>query len=92
MNSASISLSFNDFARAASSGEPLHTLRIALLYGEQLRIPSSSEWLRILAGRAWVSFSGEDHILDAGDELSVPQARGDAVISSLGDSLFFEVQ
>ncbi len=93
MSSATISLSFNDFARTADSGEPLHTLRIALLYGEQLRIPSSSEWLRILAGKAWVSFAGEDHVLEEGEELRLPRAKGGAVISPLGrGSLFFEVK
>ncbi|HET7838893.1 MAG TPA: hypothetical protein VFL04_03985 [Rectinemataceae bacterium] len=93
MSTATISLSFNDFARTASEGEALQALRIALLYGEQLRIPSSSEWLRILAGKAWVSYSGEDHLLGEGEELDLPRAKGGAVISALGgESLFFEVK
>jgi hypothetical protein len=68
-------------------------LRIALLRGEEFRFPGSSEWrLRILSGKAWLSFGGQDFSLVNGDHLAVPRVRNGAIISPVGeDALFLEI-
>jgi hypothetical protein len=68
-------------------------LRIALLHGEEFRFPSSSEWrLRILSGKAWLSFGGQDFSLVNGDHLAVPRVRNGSIISPVGeDALFLEI-
>jgi hypothetical protein len=72
--------------------EPLAALRVALLYGEQLRLPDSSRELQVLSGRAWVSQDGEDYILGSGESLAVAPRKGGAIISALGgEALFFEI-
>ncbi len=100
MSAATISLAFNDFARLAAEDRgmdlgaegPAGALRLALLYGEQLRVPSSSEWLRVLSGTAWVTAKGEDHVLASGDEIALPRDSNGTVVSAVGhEALFFEV-
>jgi len=105
MSTATINLAFDDFARAMHEASALHdnctvcepdealpALRLALLYGEQLSLPSASRHLQVLSGRAWVSFGGEDYILGSGESLSVDQGRDKAIISAVGgEDLFFEV-
>jgi hypothetical protein len=99
MSTAAINLAFDDFSRVLhdpshhhESAEPLPALRVALLYGEQLRLPGSSRNMLVLSGKAWVSFGGEDYILGSGDSLSVAEARDGAIISAVGEEdLFFEV-
>jgi mannose-6-phosphate isomerase-like protein (cupin superfamily) len=64
-----------------------------LLYGEQFRFPSSSEWrLRILSGKAWISFEGQDFILGSGESLAVPKVKNGGIISAMGkEALFYEI-
>ena len=105
MNTTTISLVFEDFARVAQranfvqdEGEIAESmskpaLRIALLYREQLRFPSSSGWLlRILSGKAWLSFGGQDFSLLSGDSLAVPKVKNGAIISAMDkEILLFEI-
>ncbi len=81
------------YARAACGREEaLPTLRVALLYGEQLCLPASSNRLAVLSGRAWITFRGEDHVLEGGDCLELARPRDKAIISALGkEELFFEL-
>ena len=60
--------------------------RIRLGYREEFRIPRSSKQLRLLEGRAWVSFGGLDFTITAGDCLSLPRAKDGAIVSALGGS------
>jgi hypothetical protein len=87
----SMSLDFGDFACAARESEQTRALRMALLYGELLRIPKSVEMLRILSGCAWVSAGGRDFVLGCGESLSLSGSSRDAIISAVhGETLFFE--
>jgi hypothetical protein len=95
MSTATISIAFDDFARSFHGGiarEPMTALRLALLYGEQLRIPRSFERLRIVSGKSWVTFGGRDFTLLRGESLAISKAHGGAIISAVGgESLLFEV-
>jgi hypothetical protein len=98
MNTGTISLVFEDFARIAqratlapcagevATSERKPTLRIALLYREQIRLPSSTGWLlRVLSGKAWVSFDGQDSFPASGDCLAVPRAGNGGIVSAMGN-------
>lgn len=78
---------------AITAGRRRPPLRIALLHNEQFRFPSSSAWrLRILSGKAWLTFGGQDYSLASGDSLAVPRVRNGAIISTMGeDALFLEI-
>jgi hypothetical protein len=99
-----INLAFDDFSRAArgaderrerryaGSCDEISALRIALRYGEQLRVPDASKRLHLLSGTAWVSSGGRDYVLDDGDCLSVSRAKGGAIISPLREEpILFEL-
>ena len=94
MNAATMDIAFDDIARSSCverrSDYPV--LRIALLYGEQFRLPRDSRWLQVLAGTAWVSLGGKDHVLDGGDCLTVSKAKDGAIVSALReDSIVIEI-
>ncbi len=104
MGAAMIDFGFEDFPRFArdSGGARVEypaaacderpALRLTLLYGELLRIPSSSKRLRMLAGTAWVSQGGLDFVLGGGDCLDVPGTKGVVIISALrGEDISFEL-
>lgn len=90
-------LVFEGFARKAREAcvdrpDDLRVMRIALLYGEQFRIPKGAEWLQVLSGTAWVSVRGKDHVLGGGDCLSVHRAKGGAIVSALcEEGIVFEI-
>ncbi len=50
------------------------------------RAPNGVRMLRVLAGCAWVSLGGIDHILTPGEQLTIPPSAGTAVVSALGDN------
>jgi hypothetical protein len=99
MSTAALNIAFDDVARALHGSnlsrpaeEPLHALRVALLYGEELSLPSASRQLQVLSGRAWVSFAGEDYILGSGECLDMIEGKDKAIISAVGgEALFFEI-
>jgi mannose-6-phosphate isomerase-like protein (cupin superfamily) len=93
MSTVAVDLVFNNFVRAAHrESERTSVLRVALLHGEMLRVPRSSDRLRILSGSAWVTFGGKDFLLESGEQLTLPKTRYGAVISAVGgDALLFEV-
>jgi len=104
MSTLSISLGYHDF-KGAMDKSPLRLekaamarsvagrpLRLALIAGEELRLPRTLVALRVLSGRAWVSSEGSDLVLEAGDEFKVARARHAAIVSALGaEPLFFEL-
>ncbi len=100
---AMVNLAFDGFSRFARSEETgieysgsvweeAPALRLALIYGEELRIPCSSKKLRVLSGTAWVSMGGDDYILVEGECLAITMTKGGAIISALlGEAIFFEL-
>ena len=97
MSATTIDLAFDGIARRAREAcidrrGDYRMLRIALLYGEQFRLPRGSQCLRVLSGTAWVSLCGEDHVLEGGDCLSVYKAKGGAIVSALcEEGIVFEI-
>jgi hypothetical protein len=90
MSAAALNVAFDDIARLAC--EPAPALRIALLYGEELRIPVSATGLRVLSGTAWVSFEARDYVLERGDEMEFRPSRHRAIVSPLrGEAAFLEL-
>jgi hypothetical protein len=79
-------------ARADAACEEQPGLRLALLYGEELRLPDSAERLHMLSGTAWVSMGGRDYVLGSGDCLAFTRAKGGAIVSALREqSILFEL-
>ena len=101
MNAATLNLGFDDIARlacedaespSAAGCESVPALRIALLYGEELRIPKSVGRLLVLSGTAWVSFEAKDHVLERGESMDFAGASHRAVVSPLcGEAAFLEL-
>jgi hypothetical protein len=99
------SLVFEDFACVAQKTSKLlkvreglitnskPTLRLALLHREELVFPKKSKWIiKILSGKAWVSFNGKDILVGKNENLIIPKDENGAIISAVGkDALFFEV-
>ena len=59
-------------------------LRLVLYRGEVYRFPPAGRGLRILKGRAWVSYAGEDIVLARGDEACLTSSQGFALVSAVG--------
>jgi len=59
-------------------------LRLVLYRGEVYRFPPAGRGLRILKGRAWVSYAGEDIVLARGDETCLASSQGFALVSAVG--------
>jgi len=67
-------------------------LRLVLYRGEVYRFPPAGRGLRILKGRAWVSYAGEDILVARGDEACLASGQGFALVSAVGRSpLILEV-
>jgi hypothetical protein len=76
---------------ATDRGE--RSLRLALLHGEAIRVPKAAARMRVLSGKAWVTFNGEDVLLGSGEGLALPsKPRYAPVVSAVGEEpLFFEM-
>jgi hypothetical protein len=61
-------------------------LRLVLYRGDVYRFPPAGRGLRILKGRAWVSYAGEDIVLARGDEACLASSQGLALVSPVGRS------
>jgi hypothetical protein len=59
-------------------------LRLVLYRGEVYRFPPAGRGLRIVKGRAWVSYGGEDIVLARGDETRLAASQGFALVSAVG--------
>ena len=59
-------------------------LRLVLYRGEVYRFPPAGRGLRILKGRAWVTYAGEDIFLAHGDEACLTSSQGFALVSAVG--------
>ncbi len=92
MASLDLSLLLSGSERNALIGVGPTPLRLVLLPGEVLRMPRGRASLRVLSGTAWVTRSGIDTVVSAGESATVPASRDPAVISALGVApLRFEV-
>ena len=59
-------------------------LRLVLYRGEVYRVPPAGRGVRILRGRAWVTYGGEDILLTRGDETHLASGQGAALVSAVG--------
>lgn len=76
----------------SSGSRPNPTLRLVLLHNEVFLQPRSFHVLHVLSGKAWVSFEGNDRIMESGESLVFSRLRNGAVISATGkEALLFEV-
>ncbi len=59
-------------------------MRLVLYRGEVYRFPPAGRGLRIVKGRAWISYAGEDIVLGRGDETCLTSSQGFALVSAVG--------
>ncbi len=59
-------------------------LRLVLYRGEVYRVPTAGRGVRILKGRAWATYGGEDILLARGDETQFASGQGAALVSAVG--------
>ncbi len=59
-------------------------LRLVLYRGEVYRFPPAGRGLRIVNGRAWISYAGEDIVVARGDEACLTPSQGFALVSAVG--------
>jgi hypothetical protein len=69
---------------AGALGSTDAPLRVVLVQGEALRLPRSRTSIRVLAGSAWITQSGEDRFLKAGEAMTARADSDCAVVSGLG--------
>ncbi len=84
MSTLDLSLLYAGAERNAIIGTGPTPLRLVLLPGEALGMPRGKARLRVLSGTAWITRSGMDIALGAGESLGVTPSRDSAVISGLG--------
>ncbi len=59
-------------------------LRLILYHGEVYRLAPTGRWIRILRGRAWVTYAAKDILLARGDEAHFASGQGFALVSAVG--------
>ncbi len=59
-------------------------LRLVLYRGEVYRVPPAGQGVRVLKGRAWATYGGEDILLTRGEETDFASGRGAALVSAVG--------
>jgi hypothetical protein len=58
-------------------------MRLVLYEGEVYRLPAASQGIRVLAGIAWTTVTGEDVLLRAGEETRFTLGNHIALVSAL---------
>ena len=77
---------------ASNSNERQTGLQFRLVGKEAFKLSRSAQEIAAISGRAWVSYAGEDNVLEAGERMRFGTQKGFAVISALDDKpLVFEV-
>ena len=90
MSSADMAFAFTSALRDMPDAH-LSVLRLALRRGEVLRLPRLQN-VRVLSGRAWVSYAGIDYVVEPSCRLGLGRSKESAVVSALGEGgLLFEV-
>jgi len=66
--------------------EPTVTVanRLTLTQNNVLRLPRAVGKVRVVSGVAWVSTGGRDHIIGAGEGLSLAMDRDAAIVTAVG--------
>lgn len=59
--------------------------RLTLEKGQIVRVPSACQEIHVVSGVAWITFAGEDLILQAGEKTFFPSNKASAVLSALGN-------
>ena len=68
------------------AGSPvLVTKCVTLQKGDVYRMPSSSRSVWVVSGRAWVTHSGDDIVLDQGEHATFARRTDPVVITSTGE-------
>ena len=58
--------------------------RLTLTNPNVLRLPRTVGKMRVISGVAWVSAAGRDHIVGAGEGLSLAMSRDAAIVTAVG--------
>ena len=59
---------------------------------QPVRLPAGYRRIRIITGRAYMTYNREDHILHSGSELLLEHGSEDSVISCMGsNTLIFDI-
>jgi hypothetical protein len=69
-----------------SSRQSSVLLRLILYEGEVYRLPYFSQGIRVQSGRAWITFDGQDIVLDRGEKMWAPFRKDFALASALGET------
>jgi hypothetical protein len=57
-----------------------------------MAIRPTGQLIRVLSGRAWITFDGDDILLEPGKQMLLPRNRFAAIISTIGsETLTFEI-
>jgi hypothetical protein len=92
MSTAEMTLLFQGVEGKGACGASNSALRLVLLQGEALRVPSTRGTLRVLSGTAWVSLEGKDVLLGRNEIIDIARRSDSPVVSGLGrEPLLFEV-
>ncbi len=93
MNKLQMSLSFENFAISSLDRSLRDAFRVVLLSGELISVPRKERQLRVVSGRAWVSYDGKDYDLGPGQDLALETAGDQALVQAMdGEALVFEVR
>ena len=63
-----------------------------LKYGEAFHLDQRSRMIRVRSGRIWLTWDGDDYVLEEGEEFFFPSGTPNAVLSTVkGDEATFEM-
>ncbi len=71
---------------ARTNGHNRGAENLKIRQGELQSLPRDGRELRVISGQAWLTMSGRDHILGAGDSLVLSQGHEQALVSSTNGS------
>jgi len=93
MSSLDISILLRGMNRDADASRSATPLRLVLCAGEVSRLPRRPGMhVRVLAGTAWITQSGDDLVLSAGHSAALAAPRDIPLIGAVGsEALLFEV-
>lgn len=67
--------------------------QIQLEHHEQFTLPNMPLSLRVLKGTAWITSQAEDHILQAGKQITIPRQAHASVIGAIShETMIFELR
>ena len=81
-----MSTNINTLGQSILISERANPVFTVLVRGEIHRIQRREQFLHVINGQAWVSFDGQDFMVEAGATLRLEAGSYPAVISSLGQA------